>query len=211
MIRPFPLFRIAMLCLLAIGLLPANANSEQPHLRSTLRVGLWTLWHDSNVKLISSEPGHSIRLRTCAGCAAIAVTQPASIRAAGDALVLTGAGRTLRASRVLIAAPVTLAAHGETLILVWPLTVTASSGVLVLAVTMPVESYVNRVVASESRKRQRRFITGAGHCGAHVRAAPGERAHRLRPLRLHALPACALESRPCATGDGMRRGACHCG
>jgi len=150
MIRPFPRFRIAMLCLLAIGLLPANANSEQPHLRSTLRVGLWTLWHDSNVKLISSEPGHSIRLRTCAGCAAIALTQPASIRAVGDALVLTGAGRTLRASRVLIAAPVTLAAHGETLILVWPLTVTARSGVLVLAVTMPVESYVNRVVASES-------------------------------------------------------------
>ena len=147
MIRRFPRSIITLLCLLAIGLLPPCVNAEQS--RTTLRVGLWTLWHDSSVKL-TSEPGRSISLRTCAGCAAIAVAQAASIRAAGDALVLTAAGRESRASRVSIAAPVTLAAHGETLTVVWPLVVTARSGALELAVTMPVESYVNRVVAGES-------------------------------------------------------------
>src|SRR6185437_6649345 len=115
MIRRFPRSIITLLCLLAIGLLPPCVNAEQS--RTTLRVGLWTLWHDSSVKL-TSEPGRSISLRTCAGCAAIAVAQAASIRAAGDALVLTAAGRESRASRVSIAAPVTLAAHGETLTVV---------------------------------------------------------------------------------------------
>ena len=141
--------RLAVLCLLAIGL-RAAASAAQPDLRSTLRVGVWTLWHDREVKLSSAGPGHSIRFQTCAECGSITVTQTAAIRAAGDALVLTEPRRSIRADRVSIAAPVTLGAHGETLTLPWPVTVTARSGVLVMAVTMPIESYVERVVASES-------------------------------------------------------------
>ncbi len=142
--------RFVLLCLFAIGLRWASANAAQPDLRTTLRVGLWTLWRDREVKLIPADPGHLINLRMCAECAAVAAMQPASIRAAGNALVLTGAGRTGRASRVSITAPVTLAAHGEILTLRWPLVVTARSGALVLVATMPIESYVERVVASES-------------------------------------------------------------
>ena len=142
--------RLAHLCLLAIGLCCATANAARPDLRTTFRVGVWTLWHDREVKLSAAGPGHSIRFQTCTGCGSITVTQPASIRAAGDALVLTELRRSIRADRVTIAAPVKLGAHGETLTLPWPVTVTARSGILVMAVTMPVESYVERVVASES-------------------------------------------------------------
>lgn len=146
----FPRAKVALLCLLATGLGAASANAAQPDLRTTLRVGVWTLWHDREVKLIPAGPEHSISLRTCSGCAAIAVTRSASIRAAGDALVLTGTGRAGSARRVSITAPVTLAAHGVTLTLLWPLVATSRSGTLILSVTMPIESYVERVVASES-------------------------------------------------------------
>lgn len=142
--------RLALLCLLAVGLCCATADAAQPDLRSTLRVGVWTLWHDREVKLSPAGPEHSFRVYTCAGCASVNVTQPASIRAAGDALVLTEPRNSIRAERISIAAPVTLGAHGETLTLPWPVAVTARSGALVLAVTMPIESYVERVVASES-------------------------------------------------------------
>ena len=142
--------KVALLCLLAIGLPSARANAAQPDLRTTLRIGVWSLWHEREVKLIPAGPGHSINLRTCAGCAATAITLPASIRAADDVLFLTEPRKSIRADRVSITAPVTLAAHGEILTLPWPLVVTARSGALVLAVTMPVESYVERVVASES-------------------------------------------------------------
>ena len=142
--------RIALLCLFAFGLRPASARAAQPDLRATLRVGVWTLWHDREVKLTPAGPSHPISLRTCSGCAAISITQPASIRAAGDALVLTEPSRSIRASRISVTAPVTLAAHAGTLTLFWPLEVTSRSGALVLAVTMPIESYVERVVASES-------------------------------------------------------------
>ena len=55
-----------------------------------------------------------------------------------------------RVCTILITGPVTLAAHGETLGLRNPLRINARDGVLVLAVTLPVETYVERVVASES-------------------------------------------------------------
>ena len=145
---PWP--RLGFLCLLVIGLCSATANAAQPDLRSTLRVGVWTLWHDHEVKLIPAGPGHSFRFQTCAGCAPMTARQPESIRVMGDALVLTEPHKSNRAKRISISAPVTLNAHGETLTLPWPVVVTARSGVLVMAVTMPVESYVERVVASES-------------------------------------------------------------
>jgi stage II sporulation protein D len=51
---------------------------------------------------------------------------------------------------VFLDGSVTLAAHGEKLVLHNPLRICARKGELVLAVTLPVETYVERVVASES-------------------------------------------------------------
>lgn len=118
--------------------------------RETLRVGMWTLWHDREVVLTPTGPDHKITLRSYAGCAANPFTQPATIRAEGDALTVTAAGRKSNAARVLIADPVTLTAHGETVTLHDPVTIAARAGALVIVVTLPVESYVERVVASES-------------------------------------------------------------
>jgi len=118
--------------------------------RETLRVGMWTLWHDREVVLTPAQPNHKITLRSCAGCAAIPFTQPATILAEGDAMTLTAAGRKGNVTRIWVADPVTLTAHGETVTLHDPVTIAARAGALVIVVTLPLESYVERVVASES-------------------------------------------------------------
>ena len=64
--------------------------------------------------------------------------------------MLTASGKKLNLTRIWLAAPVTLTAHGESVTLRDPVAIAARAGVLVIVVTMPVESYVERVVASES-------------------------------------------------------------
>jgi len=59
-------------------------------------------------------------------------------------------GETHQAAVLWLAGPVVLAAHGETLQVANPLRIAARNGELVLYLTMPIESYVERVVASES-------------------------------------------------------------
>jgi stage II sporulation protein D len=118
--------------------------------RETLRVGMWTLWHDREVVLTPDKPNHKIALRSCAECAAAALTQPATIRAEEDALTLTVAGRNSNVAHIFLADPVTLTAHGETVTLHDPVSIAARAGALIIVVTLPVESYVERVVASES-------------------------------------------------------------
>lgn len=118
--------------------------------RETLRVGMWTLWHDREVIVTPAGRVHKIILRSCAGCATLTFTGPADVRADGDALTLAAGGRKGSSTRIWITDPVTLTAHGETVTLREPLTITARDGVLVIVVTLPVESYVERVVASES-------------------------------------------------------------
>jgi stage II sporulation protein D len=127
----------------------ANAAAT-PATRTSVRVGMWTLWHDREVKLIPAAPTHKITLRACGGCATLTFADAVVIRATGDSVLLGGAGRSGPANRVDIAAPVTLSAHGETVTIHNPVAITAHAGVLAIAVTMPVESYVERVVASES-------------------------------------------------------------
>ena len=127
-----------------------NAGVSSSGARETLRVGMWTLWHDREVALAPSGPDHKVMLRTCAECATLTFTEPANIRAEGDALSLTAAGRRGNAPRIWLAGPVTLTAHGETVTLRDPVAITARAGALVIVVTLPVESYVERVVASES-------------------------------------------------------------
>jgi stage II sporulation protein D len=124
----------------------AQSPKPSPHHGATLRVGLWTLWHDKEIT-VSPAPESAATLRVCEGCEAVKITRATQIRAAGGRVDLAGRGQ---AASVSIAGTFTLTAHGETLTLRNPLRVSARNGELVLAVTLPVETYVERVVASES-------------------------------------------------------------
>jgi len=128
----------------------AAIATTPPTARSTLRVGMWTLWHDREVVLAPAGPADKITLRSCADCATLTFNQPAQVRAEGDVVALTAGARTGNAERLWIAGPVTLVAHGETVTLQNPVTISAKAGALVIVVTLPVENYVERVVASES-------------------------------------------------------------
>ena len=127
----------------------ALAAAAPPIARSTLRVGMWTLWHDREVLL---TPGTTTRttLRSCETCPAATLTQLTKVRAEGNAVTLTIADKTAHVENISINGAVTLTAHGETVTLPNPVNLSAHAGVLVIAVTLPVESYVEHVVASES-------------------------------------------------------------
>jgi stage II sporulation protein D len=86
-------------------------------------------------------------MRLCEGCAPGPLTQPTQIRAVASRLLLPG---DRRAAAVSLTGAVTLAAHGESVTLRNPIRISARDGELTLAVTLPVESYVERVVGSES-------------------------------------------------------------
>jgi stage II sporulation protein D len=111
---------------------------------------MWTLWRDREVTLSPAGGAHKTTLRACADCATLAFAEPILVKAAGDGLTLSGAGRTGNAQRLEISGGVTLDAHGESVTLPYPVSISSRSGVLVIAVTLPIESYVERVVASES-------------------------------------------------------------
>jgi stage II sporulation protein D len=118
--------------------------------RETLLVGMWTLWHDREVALTPAGPDQKAVIRTCARCAPVTLAKATNVRADGDALTLITENRKSDEARIWISGPVTLTAHGETVTLRDPVSIAARAGVLVIVVTMPVESYVQRVVASES-------------------------------------------------------------
>lgn len=118
--------------------------------RETLRVGMWTLWHDHEAVLMPAGPDQKVMLRICSGCTPVTPDKATSIRADGDGVSLIIAGHNRKVPRIWIDEPVTLTAHGETVNLRNPVSITARAGVLVIVVTLPVESYVERVVASES-------------------------------------------------------------
>ena len=121
--------------------LPAHTNAHPP---STLRIGLWTLWHD---KQVSIAPNPAAAFRLCETCPASALDHPIQIRASANQLVLPPNRFT---GSVWLSGPLTLAAHGESLALHNPIRITARNGELVLSVILPVETYVERVVSSES-------------------------------------------------------------
>lgn len=126
------------------------AAAFAPAPRETLRVGMWTLWRDREVTLSPAGAGRTITLHTCADCSTLAFRELAHVKAVGDGLTLTGAGRTGNTQRLQVLGGVTLTAHGESATLPYPVSISARSGVLAIAVTLPIESYVERVVASES-------------------------------------------------------------
>ena len=128
----------------------ALAAAAPPSTRSTLRVGVWTLWRDREVALTPGGPGRRTILRSCERCPDVTLTQPATIRAEGDGVTLIIAGKKVNLDGVWLTGTVTLTAHGESVALQHPITISERAGALVIAVTLPVESYVERVVASES-------------------------------------------------------------
>jgi stage II sporulation protein D len=117
------------------------------HSAATLRIGLWTLWHDKEISIAAGIDGRAT-LKTCETCAASALTHSMKIRANDGRLVL-GDSRE-GADAAWLTGALSLSAHGETLALRNPVRISARAGQLVLVVTLPVETYVERVVASES-------------------------------------------------------------
>ena len=94
-------------------MLPLSPQAE----RSTVRVGMWTLWHDREVLLKPAGSDHKITMRTCAQCATLSLTQPVEVRATGDTVTLTESGKKGTATRISFTGPVTLTAHSETVTL----------------------------------------------------------------------------------------------
>ncbi|HTW80083.1 MAG TPA: SpoIID/LytB domain-containing protein [Terracidiphilus sp.] len=126
----------------------AASSARAP--RETLSIGMWTLWRDSEVTLAPPGAEHKPTLRTCAKCATLVFREPFHAKAVGDGLTLTGAGKTGNARRLEVSGGVTLTAHGESVTLKSPVTISADAGALVIVVALPIETYVERVVASES-------------------------------------------------------------
>lgn len=126
----------------------AQSGASPSHHRSTLRIGLWTLWHDKSVNL-ASVPNAEASLRLCvaAVCIPTPLARNLNLEAHGSKLALS-AGRV--ADSADLTGTFTLSAHGETLTVHNPVRISARNGVLILGVTLPFESYVERVVASES-------------------------------------------------------------
>ena len=56
----------------AAGSAATTPPEDRAAARETLRVGMWTLWHDREVVLTSAGPDHKVTLRRCAGCAELA-------------------------------------------------------------------------------------------------------------------------------------------
>jgi stage II sporulation protein D len=147
--------RCALSALVACAILFGGAQSIRtpqsvaaaPAARSTLRVGLWTLWHNRSVVV---APAPRATLRLCGSCEARVLLGATTIQARGNGIELTVGGATQRVAQIWLAGDFTLSAHGETLTMQHPMSIAPRNGVLILAVTLPLESYVERVVASES-------------------------------------------------------------
>lgn len=142
-------------CFLRPAPIPVVAADQPPAARDTLRVGMWTLWHDHDVTLTPTGPKESTLLQTCEKCPVVVLHATAKIHAEKGGLNFSTAdnatpGKSVSASEIRLSGPVTLAAHGETVTLHDPVGISARDGVLMIVATLPVENYVERVVASES-------------------------------------------------------------
>jgi len=118
----------------------------RPQTRPTLRIGLWTLWHDKQLTL-APVSGSATILNLHPASAPVALTQPTLVKVAGVSLLIPNHPPV---SSIAISGPFTISAHNETLTLRHPLSISARNGQLILAVTLPIESYVERVLSSES-------------------------------------------------------------
>jgi stage II sporulation protein D len=137
-------------CFLKPAPIPVVAADQPAASRETLRVGMWTLWHDHDLTLTPTGPREFTLLQTCERCPVEVLHAPAKIHAEKDGLNFSTTGKTVSSRELRLSGPVTLTAHGETVTLHDPVDLTEHAGSLVIVVTLPVENYVERVVASES-------------------------------------------------------------
>jgi stage II sporulation protein D len=126
---------------------PAASSVPAKGARYTLRVGVWTLWHDREVAI---TPGADAMFRACARCDSTTLAHSTTVRADGSGLTVAMESKKARATGMWLSGTITLTAHGETQTLRNPVLISARDGLLVIAVTLPVEKYVEKVVASES-------------------------------------------------------------
>ena len=131
-----------------LATVPAHSQTVRDR-RAIVRVGMWTLWRDRNLALSPAASG-GISIESCSPCTAHKVKEEVSLHADGSNVELEIQGRTIHANRVQVAGGARLTAHDESVLLNYPVTFSAKGGVLAIAVNMPVERYVERVVASES-------------------------------------------------------------
>jgi stage II sporulation protein D len=123
----------------------AGAGQTAP--RTTICVGLWALWHD---KELTITPISGATLRPCAACPTLQMPTIA-VHANAAGLTWTEKGSAAHSSVELqLSGSYRLTAHGESLALAYPLRITAQAGTLRLVATLPVERYVELVVAAES-------------------------------------------------------------
>ncbi len=120
--------------------------------RSTICVGLWTLWHDKEVE-ITPFPATQLSTAKVSACASCAARQFKNIAVKFNSAGLVWTddhGPAQSAAELLVTGSYRISAHGETLTLIYPLRITAQPSALLLAATLPVERYVEFVVAAES-------------------------------------------------------------
>lgn len=131
-----------------MALLTASATAlENAAPRSTIRVGVWTLWRDKEVTI---TPVSRATLRLCESCPVLPI-ETGALRVHDSGLTWTDkSGRAHSSTVLLLAGNYRIAAHGQSLTLAYPLRITTRAGRLVMVVTLPVERYVELVVAAES-------------------------------------------------------------
>ena len=112
---------IAPLCL-ALSCVPALAQAAP---RSTVRVALWTLWHDKEATI---TPVSSVMYRFCESCRALPLGN-ITVRAKDAGLTWTKQnGREHSSTVMLLSGSYRIAAHGESVTISYPLRITAQSG-----------------------------------------------------------------------------------
>ena len=121
-----------------------GASAPEGNARSTLRIGMWTLRHDRELTI---APAGRAELRACERCPSHLLTRALTIRASGNQI--RGA-ETSPQCELIVTGNYAVTSHRESDTLHHALAITARNGELILAVTLPVETYVERVVASES-------------------------------------------------------------
>jgi hypothetical protein len=115
-------------CFIKPAPIPVVAADQPAAARETLRVGMWTLWHDHDMTLTPTEPKEFTLLQTCERCPVEVLHAPAKIHAEKVGLNFSTAGKTVPSSEIRLSGPVTLTAHGETVTLHDPVAITAHDG-----------------------------------------------------------------------------------
>jgi stage II sporulation protein D len=137
-----------LICMSAWYSSAAQLSKEVHPRRNTLRVGFWTLWHDREVQL---NPLGAASFRICETCTPIPLSQSATVHAAsGDTLTITTSKHGAQTKRLFVSGTIKISAHGEEETHRAPMSIAVRNGILSISLRLPVESYVEQVVSSES-------------------------------------------------------------